>query len=331
MGAKKIYHFLSGSLLWLLAFSCAEVGDQDNLEIIRAHNALTEKNCQEAIDILNAADDQANNVMWHQAMAAAQACRGGFSEITFFAKDVRGIKAAQALDVGSSLASFSTSSSMMAVDDPHFTFLRDAVKTLAMAGDTSYPRYEDRGKVWSKEENNNLTLQLSYMTVTALGMFMSYYGNVDPAQNGHKGSGNSGNDCYLKYTDTFAVALVTAAENGVQGVVSITPCRASSEGHPELVSLATAAQKTRACEGVVLLNTLLDSLEPIPLPDDSGEFGNIDNTLSNVVEKCRSNSNFSDDDKLICTTTLQSECEAIEARWIQLYFAIFFESIHRDV
>ena len=325
MGAKKICHFLSGSLLWLLAFSCVEVGDQDNLEIIRAHNALTEKNCQEAIDILNAADDQASNVMWHQAMAAAQACQGEFSEITFFAKDVRGIKASQLAEVGNSLASFSTSSSMTAVDDPHFTFLRDAVNTLAMAGNASYPRYEDRGKVWNEEENNNLTLQLSYMTVTALGMYMSYYGNVDAAQNGHKGSGNSGNDCYLKYTDVFAAALITSTEP------SITPCQASSDGHPELVSLATAAQKTRACEGVVLLNTLLDSLEPIPLPDDSGEFGNIDNTLNNVVETCRSKSNLDEKDKPICTTTLQSECEAVDARLIQLYFAIFFENIHRDV
>ena len=302
------------------------------VEIIRAQNELTNENCQSAIDILDAIEGE-KSARWYQTKASAQACFSTFREISFFVSGIKNI-AASSNDFGRSFASFDISSDMQASDDLNYTALLDAIETLQTAGDPTTLDFTGRSAIWEEEENTNMTLQAGYAGVAALGMYMNYYGNVN--EDGEKGGGTGSNNCYLDYSNTFALAALAGLGTNA------SPCTGSGSGHPDLTptggGLLTGDTLTRACQGLVLFNSLFDFISNIPVPSDSGDLSQIDDIIGLRMTECESAlANLGTllgttvDDR-ICTTTSIAECENIgtaEPERIEQYFVVTFEFLHR--
>ena len=306
--------------------SCTDSIDKDREKIVQAQNELTHQNCQNAITILNTIDDRKSSSRWYQTMASAQSCLSPFSEISFFSNNIDKINVTPISNLGKSVASFDISGDMKSTDDLNYTSLRDAVMILSHAGGPVSPNYESRNKIWSEEDNNNMSLQAIYLTLAALGMYMNYYGNGGKTDGG-KGGGSASNTCYLDYTvDLSTHPVVYAALH-----LSTTPCTAEGEGHSDLPSGA-ATTLTRACEGISLVNTLFDSLRALPsVPQDSGELRSIDDELELIINTCKTTLEAIPIDSKICSSTSIKECEAIgrdHPERIEQYFALVFENIH---
>ena len=314
----------------LIAISCAKM-DENRALIIRAQNELSKENCQAALDILNEVEGE-KNARWYQTKASANTCFSNFREISFFSSGVKNIIAnvSQPERLGQSLASFNLSADMTTADDSDYISLINAITTLRMAGNPDTHDFDGRSEIWQEDENINMTLQASYLMVAALGMYMQYFGNSNAE--GMKGEGSGSNNCYLNYTDSLA--LITL---GTLGSNATIPCTGSGSGHPDL-SPANAGDPlsgdilVRACQGIVLLNSLLDSIAHIPVPSDSGELAVVDDVLEDRQEYCNTFLSGLSLDTQICETTSQDECEQIgtmNPERIEQYFVVSFEFIHR--
>ena len=319
--------------------SCTDAIDKDREKFIQAQDELTDRNCQKAITILETMENRQNNIRWYQTMASAQSCFSSFSEISFFADSVDRVDISPISDLGKSLASFDISDDMESTDDQDYTSLRDAIGTLIDAGKPKSPKYKDRGDIWPKKDNDNISLQAIYLTLAALGMYMNYYGNGQETDGG-KGGGPGLNKCYLDY-GTFDPINDPIDRQIIYTALSVPgntmgPCAIGESGHPDLPRspsgpTLSGTTLTRACEGITLVNTLFDSLRAIPVPEDSGEIGGIGKVLGTIITSCDTALTAASIDSKICSSTSLKECEDIgkaNPERIEQYFALVFENIH---
>ena len=335
-------HWFCFFCLLFLGYSC-ESEDKD--KIIQAQNLLTNGNCQLAIDILKSVKGVKTS-RWYQTRASAQACFSKFTEVSFFNDSIRNIvtDTSKLGEFGRSLSSLELSSAMQSADDKDFISLYEAVDIIKEAGDPATLDFKGREKVWTEKENTRMSLQAGYMNVTSLGMYMNYHGDAD--KDGYKGGGN-GNSCYLDYYhlhrapyDVIASAIVTFLGSNTNSCVP-----GSSSGSEDLIGGLTGDKLKHACEGVVSINTLLDTISYVILPEDSGELGGVVDILRGQLLGesgngiCvqlislinRSTNPSSNLNERICSTTSFNECVQIgedDPVAIELYFLSTFEYLH---
>ena len=308
-------------------------------EIVRAQNHLSIRNCQTALKILKKIDGK-KSARWYQTKASAEACSSPFSEVSFFTNGVQQFSANQQ-NFGRSLAGLDISSEKdEGPEDSDFVAIFTSVQTLLNAGKPKTPNFKGRSKIWDKEENIRMSMQGAYVNLAALGMYMNYYGNVD--EKGNKGEGEGANGCYLDYTSPYIVNILIPAQANL-----IKPCASGGSGHPDLPSPIEGTTLTRACRGIVMVNALLDFIDNVELPDDSGELNSLINLLrgrllggadSNTDGECKKrigelNTNLGTNyDNQICSTTSVKECEELgtmDSSLVELHFFVTFEFLHR--
>lgn len=292
----------------IIFYGCSDVIDEDEATITSALIALTDGNCSEAISILESMSDVTTNARWHQTYASAQACFTSFTEITFFDSDVDLIDSTSLTTLGRSLPQFSTSDDMTTATDTDYVQLYGGVTTLISAGGVSTNTFASRAAVFDDDDNQNITLQALYFSIANLGQYFRFFGNADAT--GTKGSGGSGNGCYMDYTDGAAAAAIGGASTG--------SCAGAGDAHPDMTDAL-------ACNGVVLLNTVFNTLQNIDIPDDSGDLSEVDDTISALITACQGALGGSN---AICTMVDQDLCEAEGNAIIQRYFALVVEQIH---
>ncbi|HLE11321.1 MAG: hypothetical protein A2504_03170 [Bdellovibrionales bacterium RIFOXYD12_FULL_39_22] len=253
----------------LLFSSCAQTDAEKRRDaVVSAKIFLNSGECDDAVDVLNAAPYGDVDTDFLATYASAYACKASFNELTFFSEDLLSFNPDDYL---SSMAAFSTSEDMTEPDDDDFDNLQVAINTLLYAGGisrTKDPTTERRAENFSTEDLKDIETQLFLMVMAQLGRYARYYGNADSI--GVKGAGASSNKCFMDYSSaqtldfTFTDGGPTgndvtyaAAVAALNAASQIGSCDGIATGHARLTTVA------RACQGVVLLNVFLDLYEKI--------------------------------------------------------------------
>ena len=224
--------------------SCSQTNEEEIKEGISAANqALTERRCDAALDILGGIGYQGKNPRYLQVYASAWGCKANFSEITFFASDLPNITVGTSSLFGA-LSTLTTSSDFTTVSDSIYQNLQNGIDALLFAGDINQSSHENRLGEFSFSEVNNMNVQALYMIIVQMGRFFNFYGNSGAA--GAKGTGVGASTCYLDYLgNALALASVGAGQTGL--------CTGAGQQHPDLE--ANIALK---CQGIVLFNNFID-------------------------------------------------------------------------
>ncbi len=300
------------SIFFLLFFiSCADISEEQKEDILTAQLFLTDGQCQDALNILDAMTDITTNARWYQTYASAQACFTSFNEITFFGTDIDTLDTTDDETSFRSMALFSTSDDMTSATDIDYANLYAAVNTLISAGGVTIYDWADRQEVFSSSDNTNISMQALYMVLAALGEYFFHFGNANTTT-GAKGGGGAGNNCYMNYT---AVAALAAVGGGTSGT-----CVGGGSGHADMTTAL-------ACNGIVLMNTMINIIPAISssLPTDTGSLSDLDDNFAAFVTACNTALGVNN---AVCTIVNQADCEALNTDYIETYMAALFENGH---
>ncbi len=272
MKLKNIfYYFISFTLM----ASCGKDADTIDAAIKEAHFLLTERNCAGARSSLDEVGYQANNADYIGAYASTYACDASYSTITFFANDIDQLSST-AGGIFGSLTTFSTSDDMTSATDPDFTNLQLAIDTILYAGGQTESASANRETVFSIRDNTNLNVQALYMIIVNLGRWFYFYGNPDAS--GEKGAGPGTNTCLFTYSDPEAIAAISLGETG-----SCT--NAANTGSADMMTGDATEEKTRLCQGIVMITNFIDLLANIEFSSDEvGELGEIGDSFEGVCD-----------------------------------------------
>ena len=274
----------------------------------------TTPNCQKAIEVLEKIGRQNKDARYLSILASAYACRGGFSELTLFA---------EVSTIDSDFDDFLGSLTMLSeaaeteADSDRFTDLQTAIDIMLYAGSKAVPSAVDQKEIFGNRHGGNMNLQTLYMIMIQLGRFARWYGNTDDT--GNKGTGPSGNVCFMDYTGAAAVSATSHASNA---------CNAANAGHPNLdyATVTSAVAQKRLCQGAMLVNNMLDILENTTFSSNSS-LGNISNIYAQI-EPYITLISADPDMAAFLENRSQAACvtdAAADDENLQNYFAVVFE------
>ncbi len=321
LSSFKSYSFLA---VLLLFFSCGKNTDQEIRDtILEANIFLSSSQCQPAIDLLESIGRQNTDAHYLKTLSSAYACRAGYSSIVFFAEDIG--KTSNPPPLGG-MTTYTTSLVPVGpelTNNSNFRDLQTAIDILLYAGGISElndPTVGERAKRFSLNQAGDINAQLIYMMLVQTGKFMKFYANTD--NSGKKRSSIGLNNCFLDYTGVDVNLDLYLAGNG-------GACKLPYKSHPKLVDGATDRRK-KLCEGVVLLNGILEIL-PIVLATASG--GNLDD-ISSLTDDIKAVKKTLEDYDVKYSPTAnvlsQKKCETIneiDEDTLTYYYAVFFESL----
>ncbi len=271
---EKIGTFFYLLMIFALLPSCGKNGEEAIQDAITSANQfLSKSQCQKAIDILEGVGRQNSNSTYLLTLSSAYACRGNFSQLTFFTTDI--IKTGTPSPLGG-FTTYSTSADMTTPGDSDFENLNIALNILIYAGGLDQNENASSAKrkaIFSDSKSGDIDAVILYMTMVQLGRFLNFYGN--PNATGDKGNGGSGAQCILNYDgtlmqDTPAVNLDAALGAGLTG-----PCTAAADGGSTDIGTFGSYNITRICQGVFLLNNFLDVLPSVLDSYSGGELSSI--------------------------------------------------------
>jgi len=300
--------------------------------IVSAVLHLTNGDCDKAIESINSIAYQHKDSKYIKTYASAYACRAGFSTPRFFASDLEKIGDPSTLG---GHARFSTSPTMIEPRHESFEDMQIAVDALLYAGGIERfrePTIARRAAQFSSRELLELHSQLFYFTMAQLGRYLFYYGN---ARDGIKGDGVGINGCFANYTGAVTLNLPPPVGNtdiasflgtGVTG----SCVWGAAVGHPQL-GITGSLNVQRMCQGVVLLNNMLELL-PVILNDISGdEFGEIRSISGLLDDAQEALSTISPTaEQNIFKVMSQESCvekNTDDTSDLQRYFAFMFETL----
>lgn len=314
-----------------LLFSCGKSADEETASAVLSANIFLSKgDCQSAINVLEAHGRQDHDSHYLKVLASSYACRAGFAVGTFFTSDLA-LTASPAPLGGTTLYSTSSSTTTSPLQNAgSFSDLQTAIEILLYAGgipSTVEPTISERLKYFSADEAANINSQLLFMMFAQLGKYMRVYGNGDAL--GKKGAGSAANTCFTGYN-----LANTAGDPEVMAVIAALPaaCRSPAESsHAELAtSLAATTRKTRLCQGVVLLNGILNVL-PSVVGAATGQLAAQTALVSAAGSAALTALTTADATiGIVASTINQSVCEDdsnVPIAKLETYFALMFESI----
>jgi hypothetical protein len=316
-------------ILCLFIFGCSKKEEVTNaVDEALYYLSLSTPDCEAAIDVLQDVDAEDDDYRYVQTLASAYACRADFSELTLFSEiDVLQAGATEFLN---SLTKFSMSPETEA-DSFGYTNLWNGINTIIYSAGQASSDAAARETAYGSRMGGNLNLQTLYMMMIQLGKFLHYYGNVDAS--GVKGGGAANTDeqgatpstCIFDYTGD---ALTYINGNPLTG-----SCNANADlGHPDLdggvANLSTTIR--RMCEGMVLLNNIVDILNTTSLSssDSLGELGSVVtdiNTAITAAEGAYPQLSTLIDTKDVDACQTYSETGSNFDN-LQLYYAVIFET-----
>ena len=317
-------------LIFMLLFSCGKNAEEKTAAaIISANIFLSSGNCQGAIDVLEANGRQNRDAHYLKVLASGYACRAGFSAVTFFASDLA-LTGSPAPLGGTSIYSTSLVTVTSPLQTDHkFSDLQTSIDILLYAGgipSTTEPTAAERLRYFSVDESADIDSQLLFMMFAQLGKYMHVYGNGNAL--GKKGAGLAANKCFTGYTDAGIVAAPVLA---VIGALPAACRRPAESAHAELATAVLAAtRKTRLCQGVVLLNGILNIL-PSVVGSATGTLATQAAAFSVAATAAQTALTAADPAIGIVASTLnQTSCEdnvLVPVAKLESYFALMYESI----
>ncbi len=246
----RTYLFL---FIILLSISCSKNPTEQASEAIDiALTHLSSGECDEAIDVLEEADDQDENAIYLQVLASAYACKADYEEIAVISNDLSNLDTATPNSIMSSLATMTHSPDTVA-DSADYVNLRKAINIL-LNSTSGAPAHTSRVSKFGQRKAGDMSVQALLLNVVNLGKFLNFYGNVNAS--GAKGGGSNTNACFINYTDARAQAVATGPTAGA--------CNGINDGHPDL-DQTTDTGKRRLCEGLMLVTNTLDILDNLDL------------------------------------------------------------------
>ncbi len=282
------------------------------------HLSQNSPQCQKAIDALEDVSGQDSNPRYVQTLASAYACRGGFSELTLF-DEIDTIDSDNFLP---SLAQLTTSAQNEAQSD-EFNDLQTAIDLILYSGDRTSPSALTMLSTFGNRHGTNLNLQAAYMIIVQLGRYVRWYGNTDAA--GVKGGGAQGNTCFFDYDSTGIPTPLSIATSYGGG----NACTGAGQGSASLDygGVTAAVAKTRMCQGIILVNNLLDILENTTLSNNDA-LGDIREIYDDIQPFITAAAVLDPGMPALIETLAQVDCETIATssdRTPQLYLASLFE------
>jgi hypothetical protein len=319
-------------LSFFLLTSCGlndEEKVENALDVVLFH--LTEGDCTSAIKEINAITEQPGNVRYIKFKAAAYACRAGYSTTNFFANDLAKLGSANLL---SGFATMSLSNEMTYPDHPTYTDLQIAIDTLLFAGGIQLgdnPTAAQRAAIFNTKAQAEINSFLLYLVVNQLGLYSHYYGTTSAL--------GAKTECFYKYAfsvgakETVADTYLGANGGACTGTGSLT-------AHPDLLDNSDPANPImnveRACQGIILLNTLINTL------DNIADLGSISSDLTGIgaavdaLYTAMAAAGLSFNNDLIKTVQGQQMCEGAYGGGVgadnddlQLFFVALFETLHK--
>ncbi len=239
-------------IIIILLFSACGKSTDEEIEdaILSANISLSAGDCQDAITTLEGIGRKNKNAVYLKTLASAYACRAGYSTIEFFTSDIVNTTSPAPLGGMSKYTLAQDTFQVPLENDPKFVDLQTAINLLLYAGgiaSTTEPLSTERTKYFTSSDLADLNAQLLYMEMVQLGIVFKVYGDASAA--GVKGGGPASNVCLTTYT-----------------VLGVNPnagaCNSTNSGHAQTdVALVSAAtRKRRLCQGVVLMNGVLELL-----------------------------------------------------------------------
>jgi len=322
---KYLKYFLILSFVFLF-LSCGKSAEQKREDaVLSANILLSTRQCQAAIDLLEAVGRDTYYGKYMQTLASAYACKAGFAEPTFFANELAKLGAPSAFG---GLTRFTLASTMTAYNSDNFLALQDAINVLLYAGGVSSsldPTSARRESGLSSNDAQDLNAQLMYLVLTQIGLYLYYYG--DSSSTGVKGSGAGTNTCLANYSN---VALNVGADlTTFLGTGATGTCIAINTGHTAL-GVQGSLNVKRMCQGVVLLNTFIDVF-PSVLGSITGNDLSAVSAITAVITAAKlavTTAKTGAQMTTLLNTLNQANCEADNAsdtQYLQVYFALMYE------
>jgi len=320
-------------LLSVLLVNCGSKTDDEIIDeaIDNANRALSRNDCQTAIDSLEVIGRKNTNSRYLIVLASAYACRAGYNELILFTSDFPKITSTNVLG---GLTLFSTSDDMTSPSDTQFADLETAFEILVFAGGlptSANANSEARRAVFGNAKGGDIDAFIMYISLVQLGRYLRYYGNVDTTT-GAKGGGAASHSCLLNYTDVpFDAGL--AGISTYLAAVDTGSCTAIDDGSDEL-GLQGNINVSRACQGVVLLNNLLDVLPAVLDSYSGGELSELDDIRTSIIDDTLKAALLAalGANPEVSSVTSQTLCESQNTTtqdYLEIYFAIMFESLFR--
>lgn len=317
------------SLLLILTFisGCGQSAEQKtNSKLISAEIHLSKRECQQSINLLEGMGRQNKNARYLKLLASSYACRSGYSTTAFFGNDIALTATPSPLGgmtkYSTSLESFTAPLS----DDAKFEDLQTAIDILFYAGGlstTTEPTSIARAALFEANEASDINSQLAFMMFVQLGRFMKVYADADAA--GAKGGGSASNVCFSDYStiDNNVEAILTAQTGA---------CTVKNSPHAQLDSalVSVATRRARLCQGIVLLNGILDLLPSILVSAGGGDLNDIATVTSDIDTAKDALETAYPAIGPVLTVLSQANCEAsatITTQTIESYYATIFEAM----
>lgn len=239
-------------LIFLLSFiSCGSSQEEKVASSIdRAQTYLSKGKCDEALKELNEARDL-ENAIYLQVLASAYACKGDVEIVNVIAE----IKDIDTNNV------FGELSEMTFAESANLTVFNHLKKSLdVILSSTEIVSQDARDDQFGKRKGQDLGMQLLFYSIIQASKFTNYFGN---AANGKKGDHTGTNLCFLDYTTDVANLF---NPNPLYTIPASNACQAAGDGHPDL-DIATASGRANACQGVIAINNVLDTLASLDFGD----------------------------------------------------------------
>lgn len=314
----------------ILFASCAKKpADEVDEAIDIALTYLSSNKCAAAIDVLEDVGRDAENPIYLQVLASAYACKAGFSEVVFLSSEFSKIQTGAATFM-KSLTTITYSSETEA-DSAEYLALREGLDILLNV-DSAQPSQVARELKYGTRKAGDMGVQALLLSLTQLGKFLDFYGNVDSL--GNKGAGAASVDeqtatpstCFVEYTGADAIAFLGLGGGGVCNDLGV------DDGHPNML-FAPAGDlvitKRRMCEGLMLVTNIIDILDNLTLPAGS-DLANL-NSVTTSINTIKTGIIAADPAlETLITTTSQTTCEtlvagAAEFDNLQYIYALLFE------
>ena len=306
-------------ILWFLILfcSCAKKPSEEVAEAIDiALTYLSDNKCEDAIEILEDVDNDSDDAVYLQVLSSAYACKAGYSDISFIEDDIEAIDT-DYLFASLSILSLSTETE---VESDDFESMGYAINLLLNV-DSAQPSQVNREALFGTRKGGDVGFQLLLMSITQLGKYLHFYGDVGAT--GAKGGGSGTNTCFVEYTYGPANTFVDNAGGVCDTVVA-------GDGHPDLSFADLTVARRRMCQGLMLITNIMDILENMTLPTNSS-VASLSDIASSVATLKSSVTTLDPALSTLIETTSQDECEDLvnndvnEWNNLQYIFAIVFD------
>jgi hypothetical protein len=287
---------------------------QEAIDIAQTY--LSEENCDKAIKVLTDAGVNYDDPIYREVYASAYACKADFKTVVFLQDDIPLLVTTSFQTLMTSLTKFSYSNET-AVDSLHYSSLQNAIDILLHPDGVLQPSQVARTAKFGPRKAGDIGIEFLIFTITQLGKFINYFGNVDAS--GIKGAGPRTNKCFMNYTYPQAIAARIAGGGS---------CNVNNGGTSDLDT--SAAGLRHRCEGLMLFTNILDVLNNLDVSGNTtfASFAAVATDANNLR-----NAAVTADPSLqtLLYTTSQAACLALlqtpaEANNIQLIYALLFEA-----